>query len=229
MTNKKRSKRIIKEVWENLQIGLGLSVILCLIYFFRLSRWDLETVKEISGSVFAGSLIILSACCLDLTIYSRYIVYQPMKIIMGYTRREIFMDMQWGKFLGAICIMILSGAAVLFAKWPFIETADISIVFGGFVLIMLTQGLVELFTIFSLKSRKLWLSLVAIVAACACAGAFVGYFITVVVKEKNMFSIEFSFQFIEESPLLWLVVFVVVYHLMEYVSWELLKNLEVRM
>ena len=97
----KRGKRILKMVWEDLWVGLGLVLVLCAAQFFRSSQWNLERLKELLGSSFPGSLILVSAVTLTLMIYSRYSVYEPLKIFMGYTRKNVFWDMQLVKLLSA--------------------------------------------------------------------------------------------------------------------------------
>ena len=97
----KRGKRILKMVWEDLWVGLGLVLVLCAAQFFRSSQWNLERLKELTGSSFPGSLILVSAVTLTLMIYSRYSVYEPLKIFMGYTRKNVFWDMQLVKLLSA--------------------------------------------------------------------------------------------------------------------------------
>ena len=90
----RRGKRILKIVWEDLWVGLGLVLVLCAAQFFRSYQWNLERLRELAGSSFPGSLILVSAATLTLMIYSRYSVYEPLKIFMGYTRKEVFWDMQ---------------------------------------------------------------------------------------------------------------------------------------
>ena len=101
-------------------------------------------------------------------------------------------------------------------------------VFWGFVLMMLTQGIEELLTILYLKTRKQWIVLIAIVAACAAIGGFVGYNTTALINENDFSGIQISVLFLQENPLLWLTVSAAAYCLMGYFSWKLLKNLEVR-
>ena len=71
--------------------------------------------------------------------------------------------------------------------------------------------------------------MIAIVTACAAIGGFVGYNAMAVIDGKDFVEVQISFRFLQEAPLLWLVVFAAVYCLMGYLSWKLLKNLEVRM
>ena len=136
----KRGKRILKVVWENVWVGSGMVFLLCIAQFFRLSQWNLESVKEIAGSMFAGGLVIVSAATLMLMVYSRYSVYEPLKIFMGYTRKKSFEDMQFAKLLSALFIALISAAAVAFGRWPSVKTEDLTMVFWGFVLMMLVQG-----------------------------------------------------------------------------------------
>ena len=225
----KRGKRILKIVWEDLWVGLGLVLVLCAAQFFRSSQWDLERLKELTGSSFPGSLILVSAVTLTLMIYSRYSVYEPLKIFMGYTRKEVFWDMQIVKLLSAFFTALISGGAIAFGSWPLATLGDLSMVFWGFVLLMLTQGMEELLTILYLKTRKQWIALIAIVTACAAIGGFVGYNAMAVIDGKDFVEVQISFRFLQKAPLLWLVVFAAVYCLMGYLSWKLLKNLEVRM
>ena len=224
----KRGKRILKVVWENVWVGSGMVFLLCIAQFFRLSQQNLESVKEIAGSMFAGGLVIVSAATLMLMVYSRYSIYEPLKIFMGYTRKKSFEDMQFAKLLSALFIALISAAAVAFGRWPSVKTEDLTMVFWGFVLMMLVQGAVELLTILYLKTRKQWIVLAAIVVACAGIGGFVGYNVMAIIDAEDIIEIQMSFLFLQENPLLWLLVFIVVYHLMEYFSWKLLKNLEIR-
>ena len=200
----KRGKRILKIVWEDLWVGLGLVLVLCAAQFFRSSQWDLERLKELLGSSFPGS------------------------IFMGYTRKNVFWDMQLVKLLSAFFAALISGGALVLGGWPLAAWEDLSLVFWGFVLMLLTQGVEELLTILYLKTRKQWIALIAIVAACAAIGGFVGYSAMAVIDGKGLIKIRISFLFLQENPLLWLVFFAAVYCLMGYFSWKLLKNLEVR-
>lgn len=224
----KRGKRILKMVWEDLWVGLGLVLVLCAAQFFRSSQWDLARLKELMGSSFPGSLILVSAVTLTLMIYSRYSVYEPLNIFMGYTRKNVFWDMQLVKLLSAFFAALISGGALVLGGWPLAAWEDLSLVFWGFVLMLLTQGVEELLTILYLKTRKQWIALIAIVAACAAIGGFVGYSAMAVIDGKGLIEIRISFLFLQENPLLWLVFFAAVYCLMGYFSWKLLKNLEVR-
>ena len=185
-------------------------------------------MKELLGSSFPGSLILVSAVTLTLMIYSRYSVYEPLKIFMGYTRKNVFWDMQLVKLLSAFFAALISGGALVLGGWPLAAWEDLSLVFWGFVLMLLTQGVEELLTILYLKTRKQWIALIAIVAACAAIGGFVGYSAMAVIDGKGLIKIWISFLFLQENPLLWLVFFAAVYCLMGYFSWKLLKNLEVR-
>lgn len=224
----KRGKRILKMVWEDLWVGLGLVLVLSAAQFLRSSRWSLESVRELAGSAFPGSLILVSAATLTLMVYSRYCIYEPLKIFMGYTRRKVFWDMQLVKLLSALIITLISGAAAVFGSWPLATLGELSMVFWGFVLMMLTQGVEELLTILYLKTRKQWIVLSAIVAACASIGGLVGYNAMAVIDGKNFIEVQISFRFLQEDPLLWLAFFAAIYCLMGYFSWKLLKNLEVR-
>ena len=105
----RRGKRILKIVWEDLWVGLGLVLVLCAAQFFRSYQWDLERLRELAVSSFPGSLILVSAATLTLMIYSRYSVYEPLKIFMGYTRKEVFWDMQIVKLFSALFIALISG------------------------------------------------------------------------------------------------------------------------
>ena len=134
-------KRILKIVWEDLWVGLGLVLVLCAAQFFRSYQWDLERLRELAVSSFPGSLILVSAATLTLIIYSRYSVYEPLKIFMGYTRKEVFWDMQIVKLLSAFFTALISGGAIAFGSWPLATLGDLSMVFWGFVLLMLTQGM----------------------------------------------------------------------------------------
>ena len=136
--------------------------------------------------------------------------------------------MQFAKLLSALFIALISAAAVTFGRWPSVKTEDLTMVFWGFVLMMLVQGAMELLTILYLKTRKQWIVLAAIVVACAGIGGFVGYNVMAIIDAEDIIEIQMSFLFLQENPLLWLLVFIVVYHLMEYFSWKLLKNLEIR-
>ena len=224
----KREKRILKMVWEDLWVGLGLVVVLCVVQFIRSSQWNLERLRELAGFSFPGSLILVSAAALNLMIYSRYSVYEPMKIFMGYPRKGVFWDMQLVKLLSAFLTALISAGAIVLGRWPLASGEDLGMVFWGFMLMLLTQGLEELLTILYLKTRKQWIALTAIVAACAAIGGFVGYNVTAVINEKDFSGIQISFLFLQENPLPWLVFFAAVYCLMGYFSWKLLKNLEVR-
>lgn len=217
----KRGKRILKMVWEDLWVGLGLVLVLCAAQFFRSSQWNLERLKELTGSSFPGSLILVSAVTLTLMIYSRYSVYEPLKIFMGYTRKNVFWDMQLVKLLSAFFAALISGGALVLGGWPLAAWEELSLVFWGFVLMLLTQGVEELLTILYLKTRKQWIALIAI-------GGFVGYSAMAVIDGKGLIEIRVSFLFLQENPLFWLVFFAAVYCLMGYFSWKLLKNLEVR-
>ena len=196
----KRGKRILKVVWENVWVGSGMVFLLCIAQFFRLSQWNLESVKEIAGSMFAGGLVIVSAATLMLMVYSRYSVYEPLKIFMGYTRKKSFEDMQFAKLLSALFIALISAAAVAFGRWPSVKTEDLTMVFWGFVLMMLVQGAVELLTILYLKTRKQWIVLAAIVVACAGIGGFVGYNVMAIIDAEDIIEIQMSFLFLQENP-----------------------------
>ena len=147
---------------------------------------------------------------------------------MGYTRKKALEDMQFAKLLSALFIALISAAAVAFGRWPSVKTEDLTMVFWGFVLMMLVQGAVELLTILYLKTRKQWIVMAAIVVACAGIGGFVGYNVMAIIDAEDIIEIQMSFLFLQKNPLLWMLVFIVVYHLMEYFSWKLLKNLEIR-
>ena len=41
----KREKRILKMVWEDLWVGLGLVLVLCAAQFIRSSQWNLERLR----------------------------------------------------------------------------------------------------------------------------------------------------------------------------------------
>ena len=224
----RREKRILKMVWEELWVGLGLVLILCTVQFFRSSQWNLERVRELAVSSFSSGLIIVSSAALPLMIYSRYSAQEPLKIFMGYTRKKVFWDMQLVKLLSAFFIALISGASVVFGSWPLASLEDLGMVFWGFVLMMLVQGITELLTILYLKTRKQWIALIAIIASCGVIGGFVGYNTTAVINEKDFSGIQISFLFLQENPLLWLVFSVAVYRLMGWFSWKLLKNLEIR-
>ena len=224
----KREKRILKMVWEDLWVGLGLVLVLCAAQFIRSSQWNLERLRELAASSFPDSLILVSAATLTLMIYSRYSAYEPLKIFMGYTRKGVFWDMQLVKLLSALFVALISGGAMVFGRWSLTIWKDQSMVFWGFVLMMLTQGIEELLTILYLKTRKQWIVLIAIVAACAAIGGFVGYNTTALINENDFSGIQISFLFLQENPLLWLTVSAAAYCLMGYFSWKLLKNLEVR-
>lgn len=224
----KREKRILKMVWEDLWVGLGLVLVLCAAQFIRSSQWNLERLRELAAFSFPDSLILVSAATLTLMIYSRYCAYEPLKIFMGYTRKGVFWDMQLVKLLSALFIALISGGAVVLGRWSSTEAKDLRIVFWGFVLMMLTQGVEEFLTVLYLKTRKQWVVLIAIVAACAAIGGFVGYNTTALINENDFSGIQISFLFLQENPLLWLTVSTAAYCLMGYFSWKLLKNLEVR-
>ena len=198
----KREKRILKMVWEDLWVGLGLVVVLCVVQFIRSSQWNLERLRELAGFSFPGSLILVSAAALNLMIYSRYSVYEPMKIFMGYPRKGVFWDMQLVKLLSAFLTALISAGAIVLGRWPLASGEDLGMVFWGFMLMLLTQGL--------------------------AIGGFLGYNVTAVINEKDFSGIQISFLFLQENPLPWLVFFAAVYCLMGYFSWKLLKNLEVR-
>lgn len=136
--------------------------------------------------------------------------------------------MQLVKLLSAFFAALISGGALVLGGWPLAAWEDLSLVFWGFVLMLLTQGVEELLTILYLKTRKQWIALIAIVAACAAIGGFVGYSAMAVIDGKGLIKIRISFLFLQENPLFWLVFFAAVYCLMGYFSWKLLKNLEVR-
>ena len=114
----RRGKRILKIVWEDLWVGLGLVLVLCAAQFFRSYQWDLERLRELAVSSFPGSLILVSAATLTLMIYSRYCVYEPLKIFMGYTRKNVFWDMQLVKLLSAFFAALISGGALVLGGWP---------------------------------------------------------------------------------------------------------------
>ena len=136
--------------------------------------------------------------------------------------------MQLVKLLSAFFAALISGGALVLGGWPLAAWEELSLVFWGFVLMLLTQGVEELLTILYLKTRKQWIALIAIVAACAAIGGFVGYSAMAVIDGKGLIEIRVSFLFLQENPLFWLVFFAAVYCLMGYFSWKLLKNLEVR-
>ena len=54
----KREKRILKMVWEDLWVGLGLVLVLCAAQFIRSSQWNLERLRELAAFSFPDSLIM---------------------------------------------------------------------------------------------------------------------------------------------------------------------------
>ena len=53
----KREKRILKMVWEDLWVGLGLVLVLCAAQFIRSSQWNLERLRELAASSFPHSCV----------------------------------------------------------------------------------------------------------------------------------------------------------------------------
>ncbi len=49
----RRGKRILKIVWEDLWVGLGLVLVLCAAQFFRSYQWDLEKAERTGGFFFS--------------------------------------------------------------------------------------------------------------------------------------------------------------------------------
>lgn len=221
-------KRIFMDAGENLTIGLAVALFFSLLNIFRSAAWSLEGIREIVGTMFSESFMVVSILLMALLVYSRYAVSEPVKIAMCCSRKEVFLERQISKLVSGLAVVAISWAALMVKKLGQMETEDFLWLLQGFLLLMLAQGAAEILTILYLRTRRGWIVLVTIVFLSACLGGYVGFTVMRSISNSG-FEGEISIWLIQGGPVLGVLLVLIIYHLLAVCSWKMFKNLEVRL
>lgn len=169
-----------------------------------------------------GSILILVGCfvcmILELTWFSQYAALQLM---MGRTRKQLFVMVQWVKLGSAVLISLLPlGMGMLLG-----QKSNPSGVIGTLGILFLVQGLCELAAALSMRFQRMVIVMILLLAGGI--GFFTSY-CTMMILKKGEVPALLSGEFFGEYPILLGGLILLVYVILAAISWILLRKAEVR-
>lgn len=180
-----------------------------------------EAARTMMSSNF-GSILILVGCfvcmILELTWFSQYAALQLM---MGHTRKQLFVMFQWVKLGSAVLISLLSlGMGMLLGK-----NFNLFSAIGTLGILFLVQGLCEMAAALSMRFQRMVMVMILLLAGGI--GFFTSYCTMMILKEGEVPAL-LSGEFFGEYPILLGGLILLVYVILAVISWILLRKAEVR-
>lgn len=169
-----------------------------------------------------GSLLILVGCfvctILELTWFSQYAALQLM---LGRTRKQLFVMVQWVKLCSAVLIALLS-----FGAWMLLgQNLHSSRVIVTLGILFLVQGLCEMVAALCMRFQRMVVIMIILLAGSI--GFFTSY-LTMMILEKGPVSAMLNGGFLGECPAFWGCLILLAYVILAVISWILLRKAEVR-
>ena len=169
-----------------------------------------------------GSLLILVGCfvctILELTWFSQYAALQLM---LGRTRKQLFVMVQWVKLCSAVLIALLS-----FGAWMLLgQNLHSSRVIVTLGIMFLVQGLCEMVAALCMRFQRMVVIMIILLAGSI--GFFTSY-LTMMILEKGPVSAMLNGGFLGECPAFWGCLILLAYVILAVISWILLRKAEVR-
>lgn len=169
-----------------------------------------------------GSLLILVGCfvctILELTWFSQYAALQLM---LGRTRKQLFVMVQWVKLCSAVLIALLS-----FGAWMLLgQNLHSSRVIVTLGILFLVQGLCEMVAALCMRFQRM--GVIMIILLAGSIGFFTSY-LTMMILEKGPVSAMLNGGFLGECPAFWGCLILLAYVILAVISWILLRKAEVR-
>lgn len=169
-----------------------------------------------------GSLLILVGCfvctILELTWFSQYVALQLM---LGHTRKQLFVMVQWVKLCSAVLIALLS-----FGAWMLLgQNLHSSRVIVTLGILFLVQGLCEMVAALCMRFQRMVVIMIILLAGSI--GFFTSY-LTMMILEKGPVSAMLNGGFLGECPAFWGCLILLAYVILAVISWILLRKAEVR-
>lgn len=169
-----------------------------------------------------GSLLILVGCfvctILELTWFSQYAALQLM---LGRTRKQLFVMVQWVKLCSAVLIALLS-----FGAWMLLgQNLHSSRVIVTLGILFWVQGLCEMVAALCMRFQRM--GVIMIILLAGSIGFFTSY-LTMMILEKGPVSAMLNGGFLGECPAFWGCLMLLAYVILAVISWILLRKAEVR-
>lgn len=169
-----------------------------------------------------GSLLILVGCfvcmILELTWFSQYAALQLM---LGRTRKQLFVMVQWVKLCSAVLIALLS-----FGAWMLLgQNLHSSRVIVTLGILFWVQGLCEMVAALCMRFQRM--GVIMIILLAGSIGFFTSY-LTMMILEKGTVSAMLNGCFLGECPAFWGCLMLLAYVILAVISWILLRKAEVR-
>lgn len=208
-------------VLDNVGCTFFLTLCIVMLRLVRNQGMSPEETRSMMISNF-GSILILVGCfvcmILELTWFSQYAALQLM---MGHTRKQLFVMFQWVKLGSAVLISLLPlGMGMLLG-----QKSNPSSVIGTLGILFLVQGLCELVSALSMRFRRMVIVMILLLAGGI--GFFTSYCTMMILKEGKVPAL-LSGEFFGEYPILLGGLILLAYVILAVISWILLRKVEVR-
>lgn len=171
---------------------------------------------------YSGSLFIFVGCfCCAIWELAWFTQYVPLKIQYGNTRKQIFLQEKWMKFLSTAGISAISFIILLACG----ESLDGVRIIGTIGSLLLTQTLCEFISAVYLRFRRMMM--VMIVAIAGCIG-FVTAYVAMGIMKKGELAVPMKFAFLQEHPVYGVCIMLLIFLVLTVLSWIFLKKAEIR-
>lgn len=171
---------------------------------------------------YSGSLFIFVGCfCCAIWELAWFTQYVPLKIQYGNTRKQIFLQEKWMKFLSTAGISAISFIILLACG----ESLDGVRIIGTIGSLLLIQTLCEFISAVYLRFRRMMM--VMIVAIAGCIG-FVTAYVAMGIMKKGELAVPMKFAFLQEHPVHGVCIMLLIFLVLTVLSWIFLKKAEIR-
>lgn len=211
----------VQLILDNVGGTFFLTLCIVMLRLVRNQGMSSEEARTMMISNFGGVLVLVGCfvCMIvELTWFSQYAYLQLM---LGRTRKQLFIMIQCVKFCSAFLIALLSFGAWMILGQDFYRSR----VLGTLGILFLVQGLCEMVAALCMRFQRMVVIMIILLAGSI--GFFTSY-LTMMILKKGTVSALLNGVFLGKHPVLWGVLILLVYVILAAISWILLRKAEVR-
>lgn len=211
----------VQLILDNVGGTFFLTLCIVMLRLVRNQGMSSEEARTMMISNFGGILVLVGCfvCMIvELTWFSQYAYLQLM---LGRTRKQLFIMIQCVKFCSAFLIALLSFGAWMILGQDFYRSR----VLGTLGILFLVQGLCELAAALSMRFQRMVIVMILLLAGGI--GFFTSY-CTMMILKKGEVPALLSGEFFGEYPILLGGLILLVYVILAAISWIFLRKAEVR-
>ena len=203
----KKYEGILKAA-DNIGSAAVLTICIAILRIVMIPDMQRMEIKNIIVNYFGNVFIFVACFCCAVWELAWFIQYVPLKIQYGNTRKQIFLQEKWMKFLSTAGISAISFVILLVCG----ESLDGVRIIGTIGSLLLTQTLCEFISAVYLRFRRMMMVMIVAMG----------------IMEKGELAVPMKFAFLQEHPVSGACIILLIFLVLTVLSWIFLKKAEIR-